>query len=737
MNKLSSKRIHAKAVIQYEAAECGAASLAIILRYFGKIVPLSELRKICGVNRDGSNAKQILKASRFFGLEASAYRCSGEEFQNGGKYPAIIFWGFNHFLVVEGFDEKHAYLSDPGQGRVKVLMEEFLDKFTGVVLEFNPGKDFSPGGVERSPLWGLIGELKPFRNQVLTLLLIATVFVIPTLMIAGLTSTFVDGFLQNEHYYFGIPIVWLMLLCVVTMITLQGGQYLILRRMELILSKQITSRLFKKLFAVAFAFHQARLPGEISSRMLLGMNVTQVLISQLVRFCINIWVAIMILAFAASISISLTSLVLVVMVGNLYLNWWLTNIRYDSNRKLALEQGKAVGKGLQGINNIETIKASGLENDFLSQWQGSFGNVVIQNQVLGSQLAYSTITASSSTFLLSALIICFGGLLIIKGSLTLGSLVAFQFLQGRLTAPINSLPQINSTLQRLIGDLGRLDDLWKNENDHLVRSFSSNSYSRPTTSTTATNQEKLSGSIELKGVEFGFNKTDPPFLSEINLNIPKGTQLSIVGGSGSGKTTLIRLIAGLYEPLRGEILFDGSTWLDYPDNLIRKEIAYVPQQVFVFNASIWDNLTLWNPDYQLDDLLIAAKDSQIYSTITSHPEAFQRKMSDNGSDLSGGERQRMELCRALLRNPSMILLDEATSALDNATQSLIFEALRRRSITVINVAHRLDSAIKSDQIIVMEHGKIVEHGKPQILLEQEGYFTQLVKADPIAESILQ
>jgi ATP-binding cassette subfamily B protein len=458
--------------------------------------------------------------------------------------------------------------------------------------------------------------------------------------------------------------------------------------------------------------------------MLLGMETTQVLVGQIITFTFSFWTGILVLCFACLVSVWLALLVLVVMAANLLLNWWLTEQRYDSNRKLAIEQGKAMGKGLQGINNIETLKASGLEFDFLSQWQGSFGNVVVQNQLLGAQMAFSSVAASGSTFLLNTLIIALGGYLIIQGQISLGTLIAFQFLQSQLTAPISLLPQLSSVMQRLIGDLGRLEDLKKNEDDPLVRSFEiiSNSDHDPS-------QSELKGSLEIRNLTFSFSKVTEPFIKELNLNIPAGSQLSIVGGSGSGKTTLIRIIAGLYQPSSGDLLFDGKPWNSHGNSVMRNGIAYVPQQVFVFNASVHDNVTLWKPGYTLEELENAASDAQILKTINNHPESFSRMLRDNGSDLSGGERQRLEICRALLRNPKILLFDEATSALDNATQSKVLDSLKRRNITVINVAHRLDAALRSDQVLVMDHGTVVERGSPNELIAKKGLFYDLVQND--------
>jgi len=723
MKSTASRRVKATTVLQYEATECGAASLATILRFYGRIVPLPQLRRECGVNRDGSNAQRVVLAARSYGLQATAFRCSGEQLVLQGDFPCVVFWGFNHFLVLEGFDQQHAYVSDPAEGRCRLSRQEFFDKFTGVVLDFSPGPDFKRGGHDESPLWMLPGLLLPYRKQLLSLMLVASILLVPNLMVAGLTSSFISDFMQDERLYFGIPIVWLLGFSCVLWLILLVVQFVLLRRLELLLSKKLTVDLFEKLFTVPWAFFQVRMGGELASRMLLGMRITQVVIAQLLRFVMTIWAALLLMVVTCLISFWLTALVAALLVFNLLFNWWLTVRRYDANRKLAIEQGKAQGRALQGINSIQTLKASGLEFDFLSQWQGNFGSVIEQNQLLGAQLAWSSISASSATLLLQALVITVGGLLIIDGRISLGLLVSFQFLQAQLVAPISTLPQLSSTVQRLIGNLGRLMDLTTTADDPHVRSFQAARGGIDT-------QDRLQGRITLEGVAYGFNAVDPPFIPAIDLDVPAGSSLALVGASGSGKTTLIRMLAGLVDPLQGQILFDGKTWDQLDDQVVRGSIAYVPQQVFVFNASLRDNITLWNPDFTNEDLQAAAADAQLLEMVNSQPEAFQRQLRDNGSDLSGGERQRLEICRALIRRPSILLLDEATSSLDNLTQRQVIDAVQKRGITVVSCAHRLDAALSSQQVLVLAHGKVVERGHPDALLANpDGAFTKLVAAE--------
>ncbi len=722
MNKLLSRRTKTKTRLQYEALECGAASLATILDYFGRYEELSDLRAACGVNRDGSSAGQILKAARTYGMKAKGFRMDARKLKEDGKYPCIVFWGFNHFLVVEGFEGETVYLSDPAQGRYKVDFEEFSTNYTGIVLQIEPNELFKPDLSKRKGpiLFTFLPQLIPYSKYLLLLMALGCGQAFCTLFVAGLSSTYIDSFLLNKRLYFGVPIVWLLFLSATTWLLLLAIQFLLLRRIELSLSKKITANLFRNLFQNPYSFFESRFQGELASRLILGMDTTQVIIAQIVRFVIQTWASLLVLIFAFVISPQLAGIFLAIAVGNALLNWALTEMRSDANRKLSIDTGKSFGKSLAGINNMEGLKASGLELEYLSQWQASFGNVIVQRQTLGEQMAWSNVSASTSSFLISILVIAIGGLLIIDGKMTLGALVAFQFLQSELVGPIDELPGITKLFQNLVGDIGRIEDIKNNENDPLVASFRSGKQGFD-----AAKKIILKGDVHIKNLSFSFDAGKTYYMKNLDLHIAPGQQISLVGGSGSGKSTLMKLIAGLVMPSDGEILFDNQSMFKHGVQVVRNNMSLVPQKVFIFNGTIRENLVLWDDLIEDEEIFKAAEDAQILSLILSHKDGFDRVLKDNGSDLSGGERQRLELCRALIRKPNILLLDEATSALDNMTQSMFLKALRQRGITVISIDHRLEASLTSDVVVVMEQGAIVETGAPNDLLSSGGHFSKL------------
>jgi len=723
----SNQRVRVEACLQYEAVECGAASLRSILRYYGRTIPLFELRRDCGITRDGSNALKVIQAARKHGLACEPFKKSSEDLQATGRYPCILFWGFAHFLVLEGFDEMHAYLSDPAQGRIRISLDEFNDDYTGVGVNMFPTTSFKKEGREDYPLFSLPTFLSTFWKYIILVFLISTASIIPTLAIAGASAQFINKFLQEKQFYFGIPIIWVLTLSTFLLLALLLFQFILIRRLEFAISKKLTGELFLKLFSVPYSFYQQRMLGELASRMKLGFDLSTVLVSQIVRFLSSLWQSILLIVVSALISAQLAILTFLVIVANIAINILLTEKRKDANRLLSMEEGKMMGISLQGITDIETLKASGVEFDFLRHWQQYFSNVVEKRQTLALQIAITTVSAQGSSFLINAMIIGLGGIFILDGSLTLGGLVSYQFLLSVIIAPLTQISSIGKQVQTLDGLLGRLLDLRKNEEDPLVRSLHTSSAD---TDNHAYKTNSLSSfNVKLDGLTFGFNTIDPPFINDLSLDIPYGSHIALVGGSGSGKSTLIKILAGLYKPSAGLYHIDGKSLNEIYDPELRAVLAYVPQDVFMFNETISTNILLWRDFFTDADLYEAAKNAVIDDLIQSHPDGFNRLLETGGTNISGGQRQRLEIARALLIKPKILLLDEATSALDNETESILLDNIWKLGITTISVAHRMASALKGDYVLLMDKGVVVERGTPEVLLQDNTRFKQLVELE--------
>jgi len=718
------RRVKTPIVLQYEAVECGAASLKIVLGYLGKVVSLAELRERCGISRDGVTAIQLKRTALSYGLEVLAYRCSADQLRTKAKVPVILFWNFNHFLVLEGFDGNKVYLSDPARGRYSVAWEEFLTSFTGVVLELKPGPDFKRGGNERG-LYHLVPQLlRPYSSLVPWIVVVALVGSVPELFIAGATAQFIDAFLQDGRENIAVPVIWITAIASITVIGLLNVQKFLLRIVGNLLVRRLSSLLYISLFSLPYRYFMQRMGGELSQRLSLPFSLVQLSITGLVDFLLSLGSGLLALVVGLFISPWLSLLTLLISGGNAALSIWMRELRKGDNYRLAMLQGKAIGIGMAILQGVESIKASGLENEAFVMWSASFkeGLEEIQKQSLVNTLLGAVGTTSG--FLLRTSVVLLGGLLIIVGQLSLGELMAFQFLMGLIQLPLQQLTLINSQLQQLDGEMGRFNDIADTAVDPAVRSFQLSAFNA-----TLVPQRQLQGRIELRNLAFQFSNTTPLMFEGLNLDLAKGQHLAIVGSSGSGKSTLLRLICGLMQPTSGAINYDGRPWMDWDDPTLRHSMALVSQDVFVFAATLQENLTLWDGLFSEANSLDALADVGLLEELGG-AAALQRQLREGGSNLSGGQRQRIEIARALLRKPSILLMDEATSALDNRRERQVLETVKRRSPTLITVAHRLYSAEISDLVLVLDRGVPVELGPPQVLAaNQGGPFQRLLVAE--------
>ena len=717
---LSSARVNTPTVLQYEAVECGAASLKIVLGYLGKVLPLADLRERCGISRDGVTAVQLKKAALSLGLEVKAFRCSAQHLLDKGQFPCIIFWNFNHFLVLEGFHKGQAYLSDPASGRRNVDWEEFQTSFTGVVLELRPGESFSPGGSEPSLYRWVPALITPYRSLLPWLALVSLAGSLPELFIAGATSQFIDGFLQSGRQNIAIPVIWITGIAVVVLIALLNLQKLLLRSLGNLLLKRISSLLYISLFSLPYRYFVQRMRGEVATRLILPFSLVQLSVTGIVDFGLSLGSGLLALIVGLLISPWLALLTVAIAGGNTALTLWIRELRKGDNYKLAMVQGKAGGIGMYVIQCIESIKASGLENESFMQWSASFneGLAELQKQSLASSLV--GLMGTTSGFLLRCSVIMLGGLLIIIGQITLGELMAFQFLMGMIQAPLAQLSLLSSQLQQLDGQVGRTNDVIDTDVDPTVRSFQIAAAGSPS--------RQLRGELELRNLGFQFSSTTPMLFGGLNLQLQAGQHLAIVGGSGSGKSTLLRVLAGLYHPSQGSVFYDGRHWLDWDDPTLRASIALVSQDVFLFPATLEQNLSLWDPRYNSGQAIEALAQAGLLDDLGG-AGALGLHLGEGGGNLSGGQRQRVEIARALLRQPSLLLMDEATSALDDRRERQIMAAVKQVPRTLVTVAHRMHAAQISDWVLVLDQGQLIQQGHPRDLATSDGPYRRLLEAE--------
>lgn len=720
LNK-QAKLVKVPTVLQMESVECGAASLSIILGYFGKFVPLEKLRIACGVSRDGLKATNIIKAAKEFGLDAKGYAKSIEKLMEV-QTPAIIFWNFNHFLVLEGFTKNKVYLSDPAQGRYQVTHQEFDDAYTGVVLTFNPTENFERGNEKRGLMSSLAERISNSKLSVIYLILASLFLVIPGLVIPSFIKIFIDKYLVNGYTGFVMPLLLIMGAVLLVNSALVYIQQYYLLKLETKLALTTSSRFLWHVFHLPIAFFTQRYSGEIGNRVSLNDKVARLLSGDLASAALNIIVVIFYTFLMFSYDVPLTIIGILMAAINVAVLRYVSTARKDGNRRLSNENGKLLGTTTSGISMIETLKASGRENDFFTNWIGYLAKVTNAQQELGWLTIRLNAIPPLVTSLTTTLILGVGALRIMDGEMTLGTLVAFTFLMGNFISPVNQLVSVGTMLHETESDMNKIDDVMNYEID--------DQFLENTDKKTIVKEEgntKLVGYFEMREVTFGYNTTMPALIQNFSLKLKPGSRVALVGGSGSGKSTVAKIASGLYKPWKGEILFDGKNKDDIPRNVITESLGVIDQDVLIFNGTIKENISFWDATISDKSIIQSAKDAAIHDVIAARNDAYDSSVLEGGGNFSGGQRQRLEIARALATNPSILVMDEATSALDPTAEKTVMDNIKKRGCTCLIVAHRLSTIIDCDEIIVMEYGKIVERGTHQDLMKLNGVYSKLIE----------
>ena len=718
----AKKRLATPVVLQMHASECGAACLGSVLGHFGRWVPLTELRDKCEVSRDGSSAASIMRAARHYGLEGGGLSVRAEALKKL-DLPVIVFWQFSHFVVVEGFDSRSFYLNDPSTGRRRLSAEEFDQGYSGIALRFKPGDDFKPGG-DRPGLFSQLNALLAGSWRVLTgTIACGLMLTLLSLVVPVSLSVFVDDVL-NAHAPWGALVAALLGTgALVYILSLLKHRFL--KRLSVRVSVIGYSQGLSRLLRLPVEFFEHRLVGDLTERVSSTDRVAKNLTDQFLVLIVDMAMSAVLLVAMLAYDAVLTLIVLLLALLHGLLARFLNTFRAVRSQAMRREQGLLIGFGMQMLKSADNLRMTGSDDRFFSRWSGQQARELEARQLYSELGSVNTALPGLIAALRAAAILGLGGSFVMTGAMTLGTLVGFYILAEMFLAPIGRFLEFADKRQALETDLQRLEDISKTAEDPVFARRSPEAESIPTFK----GRLQLAGQLELRDVTFGFNRSKPPLIKDFNLAISPGQRVAVVGPSGSGKSTLARLVSGIYQPWSGEILFDGHRRDDIPEEVLRRSISMVDQDVVLFSASLRDNITLWNPAVPDEAIFSATRDASIHHEILLRPDGYSTLVEEGGTNFSGGQRQRLEIARALVGNPTVIVLDEATSALDAATEELVDEALRRRGVTCLIVAHRLSTVRDCDEIIVLEAGAEVQRGTHDELIDDEdGTYYKLVKS---------
>lgn len=715
------RRIRTPTILQMEATECGAASLAIVLRHFGRVVPLLELREVCGVCRDGSDAESLLQAAALYGLEGDGYAMDLESLRQE-RLPLILFWEFNHFLVLEGFRGNRVALNDPATGPRWVSLETFRKGFTGVVLELRPGPAFRRGGREPS-LWPFVfARLRQEWRPALFSLLAGLLLIVPQLAMPIFTQIYIDDVWGSSLRQWLKPMLWAMALTVVLQAI--GSQ------LEQLGARQLSRRLETRgglgfeshVVALPARFFLQRYAGDVSHRLSYNREVAEFIAFRLIPVLNGslLLVLYLLLTLAYSPSLGLVVLLSTGINALLVLVSW--RQQRDGTAQLQKDTGKAYGALISALMEMEMVKSTAIEGDVLQRFDGYQRRV----QSVLHRLHWRQAALGLAPHLLNQLntlgVLFVGFVLVLQGQLTLGMLLAAQQVTLALKAEVDRLVAFVAELPQIETAVLRLQDVLKHPRDPLLLAGGSGGLPP-----WPPDRRQLSGQLEILDLSYRVAPVRPAVIEDLTLSIEPGMMVALVGASGSGKSTLARLIAGLLQPSGGSILFDGYPLQAIPRPVAVASLAMVQQEITIYGMSVRDNLRLWRTDLDDEQLLVACRDAQLLDVIEALPDGLNTRLAEGGRNLSGGQRQRLELARALLQDPAVLILDEATSALDAESERQVELALRRRACTQIVVAHRLSTIQDADLILVLEGGRVVQRGRHErLMVESEGAYARLL-----------
>ena len=710
-----SKVVKVPQVMQMEAVECGAASLTMILAHYGKWLPLEEVRAACGVSRDGSSAKMILRAARNYGLDAKGFRMSPEALE--GKQPAIIHWNFEHFVVFRGFDRKgRACLNDPGAGPVKWPMEEFRKHFTGVCLTFEPTERFERGGQQTSILSYIKKNMRGSGEAFWLTFAFALMAAFVALISPLFTRIFLDEILSGKNadwakwFFIGMGALAVYQFFVVLLQTRYA------KRVAGALALKGNREYLHHLLRLPMSFFAMRNVGDLQQRMHLNQSITHSLVEVLAPQVINIGLLVLYLLLMLSYSFWLTMIGVLAAAINLGLVLYFSKQRINLIRSMEQSEGQYFSATISCIDNMESIKAAGAETGFFKYWSGLWAHKFNVSGHASEEQTRMALLPVLANGLVNMAVLVLGAYLILKGELTVGMLMAFQGFMGSFLAPVNEVVNASQKIVEMRSQMERVEDVMKYPEDHRD-------------SKGDIQRGKLGGLLELKHVTFGYSPLQPPLIEDFNLRIEPGHSVAFVGTSGCGKSTLAKLISGLYKPWSGEILFDGRPIESISNEELTNSVAVIDQNVVLFDDTVAQNIRMWDPSIEDFTMMIACNDAQIRADIVSRPEGFGTKIIKGGQNFSGGQRQRMEMATALAKEPAILIMDEATSALDPKTEDEVMKRIRRMGPTQIVVAHRLSTIRDCDEIIVMDQGKILQRGRHEELIAVEGFYQQLMRSE--------
>ena len=706
-------------VMQMEKLECGAAALAMILAYYGKWVPLEQVRVDCGVSRDGANLPNIAAAARSYGLQVEGFQRGIDALREIGPFPCIVTYDFG-YVVLCGFKGDRVHVNDPAKGTRNIPLEEFERSYGGICVTLVPTEGFVPGGKRKSTVEFARNRLRGAGVAVAFVAVTTLIAYLLEMLTPAFTRFFMDRLLTGENSDLLMPFIGLLTAVAVVQVIVTAVKSIYSFKINGKMAIIGSSTFMWKALRLPMEFFSQRRAGDIQQRKNTNAVIAETLVNTFTPLVLNIAMMVFYLVVMLRYSVLLTLVGIATIVINSLLASYISRKRVNITRVQMRDAGKLDASTVSGIQMIETIKASGAENGYFGKWAGYQASVNTATTRFANLNLYLGMVPNFLVSLANYAVLVIGVFLVMQGEFTLGMVMAFQGYLSLFMNPAMTTIKAGQVLQEMRTQMERVEDVMEYPIDPNYRD-------EPLSD--EADYGKLDGEVELKNVTFGYARLGDPVIEDFSMKVEPGGSVAFVGASGCGKSTLSKLIAGLYQPWSGEVLFDGKPASDIDHSVFTGSVAVVDQDIILFEDTIANNISMWDESIEDFDIILAARDAQLHDDIMAREGGYDGMISEGGRDLSGGQRQRLEIARVLASDPRVIIMDEATSALDAKTEYEVVQAVRDRGVTCIIIAHRLSTIRDCDEIIVLDHGKVVERGTHDELYAKGGVYTELVTND--------